>query len=327
MIISRAPFRISLMGGGSDLPAYYERFSGKTLSFTINKFVYVATNPSFHKRYRFVYSRVEEVTSLDQVEHPLIREIARDYPVPFIDFASFADVPAGTGLGSSSAFTAATALNLASYNEVTIGAEDLADYSCRIEIERLGEPIGKQDQYAVCLGGYNTLHFNPDGTVSAKRHSGVRVGRFLEKHLSLVFTGITRRANSTLEEQNRNLRDDQAVVDNQREIVSMVDAMLEAVTMRDPKECGRLLHHNWELKKRLSSNVGEDSIDELYSKLLSMGAYGGKVLGAGNGGFVAVFHDENFKERLKEVGLPTLEYRFWPDGAEVVENDAVLLPR
>ena len=155
----------------------------------------------------------------------------------------------------------------------------------------------------------------------------MRVGRFLEQHLSLVFTGITRRANSTLAEQTRNLRDDQAVVDCQREIVEMVDAMHEAVAMRDAKECGRLLHHNWELKKRLSSNVGEQSIDELYQKLLSMGAYGGKVLGAGNGGFVAVFHDEIFKERLKEVGLPTLEYRFWPDGAEVVENDAVLLPR
>lgn len=326
MIISRAPFRISLMGGGSDLPGYYERFSGRTLSFTINKFVYVATNESFHQRYRFVYSRVEEVTSLGEVEHPLIREIARDYPVPFIDFASFADVPAGTGLGSSSAFAAATALNLAAYTDRSISPQELADYSCKIEIDRLGEPIGKQDQYAVCLGGYNTLHFNCDGSVKQDRHSGVRVGRFLEDHLSLVFSGITRRAHSTLEEQSRNIRSDKAVLDCQHEIVSMVDAMKEAVAMRDPKECGRLLHHNWELKKRLSSKVGEASIDTLYQKLLSMGAYGGKVLGAGNGGFIAVFHDENFKNRLKQEGLPTLNYRFWPDGAEIVENDAVLFP-
>jgi D-glycero-alpha-D-manno-heptose-7-phosphate kinase len=323
MIISRTPLRISFVGGGTDLPAFYEREPGAVVSTTINRYVYITVNRKFDRRIRASYSQTESVDRVDDLKHELIRESLRVTGIDgAIEITSISDIPSrGTGLGSSSAYTVGLLNALYAHTGRLAGAERLAREACDIEIARCGRPIGKQDQYSAAYGGLKHLTFNPDGTVFVDQilcEAATR--RRLASHLLMLYTGQTRRAESILEEQSRNSVDRDATRASLRHMVSLAAQLRDALNRSDLDGFGELLHANWEEKRRLAHGITTPNLDAWYDTARAHGAIGGKVLGAGGGGFLLLYAPP---ERHEDIcgALPALRhvpFQFEPQGSRLI---------
>ena len=322
MIISRTPLRVSLIGGGSDLPSFYRHEAGAVVSTAITQYIYLTVNRKFDSRIRASYSVTEIVDSRDEIKHELIRESLRKLDVGGgIEITSISDIPSqGTGLGSSSSYTVGLCNALYAYVGQHVGAERLARDACDIEIGRCGKPIGKQDQYIAAYGGLQYLQFNPDGTVFADPivcETSTR--RALQARLLMFYTGMTRSADSILEEHKQNLEGGRCR-DTVGQMVRLAKRMRAALTDNDLSSVGDILHEGWLLKKSTASGVSTPQIDEWYGRARAHGARGGKVTGAGGGGFLLLYAEEEHHPRIREAlsELMPVTCRFEPQGSKII---------
>ena len=312
MIITKAPFRISLFGGGSDLADYYSQSPAAVLSTTIDKYMYISSHRYFdHDKITAKYSQTELVTGADQIKHPIIREVLRQFGVDGgIEVASIADIPSGTGLGSSSAFTVALLHNLHARHGRYATKEMLASGACGIEIDTLREPIGKQDQYAAAYGGLNVFTFLPSGQVNVEPMLLTQANhRTFAESMLLYFTGKSRPASSILAEQKGNM----AHADKREVLGRMVDLVAkgrDALYCGDVESLGRLLHQSWLWKRELATSISSPEIDGIYQHALEHGAIGGKVLGAGGGGFLLLICQKSRQDGLRRAMSQLREIRF-----------------
>lgn len=322
MIVSKTPLRMSFVGGGSDLPVFYREEVGAVLSTTIDKYMYICVNKKFDGRIRISYTQTEEVEHIESIQHPLVREALSVVGIQGgIEIASMADIPSkGSGLGSSSAYTVGLLNALYAYQNQFSSSEKLARQACEIEIDRCGEPIGKQDQYAVSYGGLNLIRFHPDDSVSVDpiicRPS---VLQELENSTLVFFTGRTRSASAVLANQSAALRasDRRALLRRMVQLAFEMKEQLESGTL----DCvGDLLDENWRLKAQLSAGISDPQIDAWYETGMSHGARGGKLLGAGNGGFIMFYAPQDEHDRIAAglAGLQRVKFRFDRNGAQVV---------
>lgn len=312
MIITRTPFRISFVGGGSDLKAFYKQSPGAVLSTTINKFMYISSHYFFDEdKIRVKYSQTETVANLDELKHPVFREVLKKFKVGgALEISSNADIPAGTGLGSSSSFTVGLLHNLYAARGRFVRKEQLADEASNIEINRLKEPIGKQDQYAAAFGGLNIIRFNSSENVTVEPlHLRKDTYKALQKNLLMFYTGGQRKTASILSEQKDNMRFKDKF-ETLRKMVSLVDELRDELHNGNLDEFGKLLHQNWLLKQKLASKISNPRVKDLYEKALKNGAIGGKLLGAGGGGFLLLYCDESKHKNLREAMHPLKELRF-----------------
>jgi D-glycero-alpha-D-manno-heptose-7-phosphate kinase len=326
MIITRSPLRISLGGGGTDLPSYYKEFGGFVISAAIDKYVYITLHETFQQAIIVKYSRMETVESASEIQHPIVREALKlvRMPRPHLEIASMSDIPAGSGLGSSGSFTTALLRALHMLRNDQISRRELAEEACHIELDLLGEPIGKQDQYIAAFGGITCLHFQQDGTVDVRPlHLELETLHNLEDNLMLFFTGFTRSASAILQDQDQRSRGkDREMLDNlhfTKQIGCESQSTLEAGDLRG---FAALMHQHWERKKARSQGMSNHRIDECYDLARRNGALGGKLIGAGGGGFLMLYTEE--KSRLRramcEAGLREVRYRFDFQGTKVLSQ-------
>lgn len=320
MIITKTPFRVSFCGGGSDMANFYEKYGGCVLSTSINKYCYISIHPYFNENQTLLkYSENELVDSPEQIKHRIFRQVLTDMGIHGVEISSTADIPGGTGLGSSSTFTVGLLNTLNCYKGKFVSKDKLAKLACEVEIEKLGNPIGKQDQYGAALGGLNFIKFNQDGSVS---HEPVlmegKTYKELQKNLLMFYTGTTRSANTILAEQTRNITSE----DKARNLLKMCGLaknMKVALENNDISSFGKILDEGWQLKKELASGIANPAIDEAYEIAMKNGALGGKLLGAGGGGFLLFYCEEEKQEQLKKaIGLKELDFSFERDGTSVI---------
>ena len=323
MIISRTPLRISFAGGGSDLPAFYEHEPGAVVSTTINKYIYITVNPKFDRRIRASYSRTEIVDRVDDLAHDLIREALKTTGIDgAIEITSISDIPSrGTGLGSSSAYTVGLLNALHGHRNHLAGAERLAHEACAIEIERCGKPIGKQDPYIAAYGGLKYITFNTDGSVCVVPIlCAPETRRVLHERLLLLYTGITRSADDILRRQTQALRTEPAVRTHVRAMQELAGQMRDALSRDDLDAFAEALHANWVAKRLLADGISTSAIDGWYDAARRCGAIGGKILGAGGGGFLLLYAPH---ERHADIcrALPELRavpFDFEPFGSRLI---------
>lgn len=322
MIITKTPFRISFFGGGSDLKEFYSKSPGAVISTSIDKFMYLSSHPFFSEdEIRVRYSQIETVPQVGQLKHPILREVLKKFRVGgALEISSNADIPAGTGLGSSSAFTVGLLQNMYLRFGKYVTKKNLAEEACDMEIEKLKEPIGKQDQYACAFGGLNVFHFHSTGAVSAEPiNLSPSVSRTLQTNLLLFYTGQQRSASTLLSEQKANMASQQKI-DVLKKMVDLVYQGREALSEQKLDDFGRLLHESWMLKKSLASGVTNSLIEELYQRAMTNGALGGKILGAGGGGFLLVYCDQAHQKRLLRAmgNVRRLDFKFEMEGSRPV---------
>jgi D-glycero-alpha-D-manno-heptose-7-phosphate kinase len=324
MIIARSPLRISLGGGGTDLPSYYERFGGFLIAGAIDKYVYITLHQTFIEEMIIKYSQMERVRSLEEIKHPILREALRltDITETNLEITSMADIPAGTGLGSSGSFTTALLKVLHAYRKNLVHPRELAEQACRIEIEMLREPVGKQDQYIAAYGGITCFEFHQDGDVTAWPLDITNETLFnLEDNLLLFFTGYSRSASSILKEQDQKCKvDDQSMFENLHFIKDLGYRLQEALETGEVQVIGKLMNEHWEHKKKRSGSMSNDNIEKWYQMALANGALGGKLIGAGGGGFLMFYTEEKVKLRhaMREAGLTEVRFRFDFEGTKLV---------
>ena len=299
MIGTRTPFRMSFIGGGSDLKEFYTRSPGCVISTTIDKYMYIFVHPFFDDKIQVKYSKTELVECVDDIKHPIVRETIKKFNLKGIDINSIADIPAGTGLGSSSAYTVGLLHALYIYTNQKISSELLAREACNIEIDILKEPIGKQDQYAVASGGFNLINFFPNGEVKVdpiiiKK----KTIKQLQSNLLLFYTGKTRSASEVLIDQKKNIVNAQDKFDIQIQMTELVKKAKKALTDSNLEGFGKIMDLNWKLKKSLSHKISNNDIDDLYNLGKNNGALGGKILGAGGGGFILFYCEPKNKKQL-----------------------------
>jgi D-glycero-alpha-D-manno-heptose-7-phosphate kinase len=322
MIVSCAPLRVSFAGGGSDIAAFYRKRRGAVLSCAIAKYSFIVVHPFFNaSKYHLKYARTELVDRLDEIQHPILREALRMQGIdPGIEIVSIADIPRGTGLGSSSSFSVALVNALYAHRRIFVPKERLAHEACVLEIERLDEPIGKQDQYAAAYGGMNLIEF--------ERHGGVTIQPLLlppttvaelEGNLMLFFTGSQRDARALLSHQVAAIENDAAVVSRMQHMVDLAYEMRDLLLAGDLDAFGRALHRGWELKRGISAQISTSTIDELYGRALAAGALGGKLAGAGGGGFLLLYCPTPARARVRQSlnALQSVEFRFDWVGARI----------
>lgn len=322
MIITRTPFRISFVGGGSDMEDFYKIHPGAVLSTTINKYIYVSTHRYFEPgKFHIRYSRVETVDSVSAVEHPIVRRVLEKFAIKGgLEITSTGDIPSGTGLGSSSSFTTGLIHNLYTLNHEYATKEQLSRDACEIEIKQLGEPIGKQDQYAAAYGGLNKLEFFSSGEVRVTPiHLTDDVSQTLQNNLLMFYLGNQRKSSVILAEQKINLRSKDGI-NILLEMTQLAGELENNLYHEDLRGFGQILHKNWLLKKRLASKISNGEIDALYETALCNGAIGGKILGAGGGGCFLVYCEEHNQEKLRRAMKPLREipFRFENEGSKVV---------
>lgn len=327
MIVSRAPVRFSLGGGGTDLPAYASRFGGFVVSAAIDKYVYVCCNRRFYRDIRLAYSKTEIASEVSKIEHPIFREALRLLGVDAsVELVSIADLPANSGLGSSSSFTVALLNALHAYKREFVSSKQLAEEACHIEIDRLGEPVGRQDQFIAAFGGVTALTFEPDGTVHAEPVPAAdEVLTELEQSLVIVYSGIERPAKVVLGEQKARLdKLEEDVVSRMHDIKRIGREVYELLVRGDLDRYGELLHEHWERKRKLTSNMTDSLLDEIYQAGRDAGAIGGKLMGAGGGGFFMFYvrpaERRRFALAMTARGLRILRFRFDDAGARIVAN-------
>ena len=322
MIATRTPFRFSFIGGGSDVPAYYEHYGpGRVVSIAVSKYMYIFLHPYFEEKFLLKYSQTELVDQVELVQHPIIKAALRRFLFTALDINSIADIPSGTGLGSSSAFTVGLLHALYAQNGMYVSKERLAREACEIEIDELNEPIGKQDQYASSYGGLNKISFHANGTVHVEPIPlGSRRISELRDHLLVFYTGMRRNARTVLSDQNDNLRNASHKLGLLGEMASMVDPFIKGLSEGDFQACGQLLKEGWERKQRLSALVAEDAISAYYRRAIDRGAYGGKLLGAGGGGFLLFMAppDSHTAIRSELNELRELDFGFDFDGSRII---------
>lgn len=324
MIITRSPLRISLGGGGTDLPSYYRKHTGFLIAAAIDKYVYITLHQTFVPELIIKYSKLERVKDFSGVQHPIIREALATVGINghYLEIASMADIPAGTGLGSSGSFATALLKALHTYKKNLIHPRELAEQACHIEIERLGEPIGKQDQYIAAYGGITCFHFNPDDQVEAYPLAiSNETLHNLEDNLLLFFTGYSRNASSILEEQDqRSKQSDHSMLENLHFVKDMGYRSRRALESGNLQEFAKLMNVHWEYKKQRSGSMSNSKIDEWYKLALANDALGGKLIGAGGGGFLMFYAEE--KVRLRQImanaGLQEVRFRFDFEGTKAV---------
>jgi D-glycero-alpha-D-manno-heptose-7-phosphate kinase len=324
VIFSRAPLRISLGGGGTDLPSYYREHGGFLVSGAIDKYIYMLTHTVFQRRYRMKYSSTEEVDTIAEIQHPILREtLLRHWRGNPLEIASVADVPAGTGMGSSGAFTVCLLKGLAHARRTAIAPGALAEAACEIEIDVLGEPVGKQDQYVAAHGGICAYTFNPDGSVEVEPLE-LETGtlRKLRDHMLLFFTGEARSAATVLSDQDRRSKSgDAEMLENLHLTKEMGRRSRELLLAGDLEGYAALMHEHWENKRRRSPGMANERIDELYTLARRSGALGGKLVGAGGGGFLLVYaqRPQDTRQAMAAAGAHELVFDFEFSGATGTE--------
>lgn len=322
MIISRTPLRMSFVGGGSDLPNFYRHHGGAVLSTAIDKYIYVSVNRHFNGGIRVAYSRTEEVEHLKQVEHPLVRTAMELLGLQGgVEITTTADIPSrGTGLGSSSTFTVGLIQVLSAYLGRHVSAAELGRMSCEIEIDRCGEPIGKQDQYAAAFGGLNLIEFNPDDSVNVMPLILPKQSlKALEERILVFYTGITRSASGILAEQSATVADNATKQAMLKRMVALTYQLRDELHRGRLDSMGGILDENWSLKKGLAAGISNDAIDEWYIAAKSAGALGGKLLGAGAGGFLMFYAPVERHEAIaRAIKLHRVPMSFEPLGSRIL---------
>lgn len=328
MIITRAPFRVSFCGGGSDLPSFYEQHGGCVLSTSIRKYMYLTLHKSFDpSEIVLKYSQTEIVHDYDEIQHNYFRQVLRNLDVKGVEITSMADIPAGTGLGSSSSFTVALLQLLHTYKGEFTSKYSLAEDACDVEINQLGNPIGKQDQYAAAFGGLNFIEFKQNGYVDVQpvvmKPSSYQK---LENNLMMFYLGGKHSASAILKEQGKNLSNKDKT-DAQLKMCDIARELKKQLECNDVDAMGDLLDENWQLKKTLASGISNPIIDETYDKAMKAGATGGKLLGAGGAGFMLFYVPEDKQESVRNALVDLREMKFLMDnsGASIihVEHDNV----
>jgi D-glycero-alpha-D-manno-heptose-7-phosphate kinase len=321
MIGTRTPFRISFAGGGSDLPGFYTRHPGCVLSTSINKYMYILLHPFFDEKIQVKYSRTELVDRIDEIQHPIVRVVLKEFDLHGVDINSIADVPAGAGLGSSCSFTVGLLHALYAYTNQFVSKETLAEHACHIEIDVLGEPIGKQDQYAAAYGGLNLITFHSDGRVEVAPVIMLQERRqqFME-NLLMFYLGGAHSARTILSDQQGNVSRDREKFDCLVRMTDLARQLHRVLTSGCLDDAGPILDENWQLKRQLSRKISEDRIDAWYRLARQHGATGGKLLGAGGGGFLLVYCPREHQEKLRSAlaELPEMAFDFDTFGAQVI---------
>jgi D-glycero-alpha-D-manno-heptose-7-phosphate kinase len=324
MIITRSPLRISLGGGGTDLPSYYKKHSGFLIAAAIDRYVYITLHQTFVPDLIVKYSKLERVPRAEDLQHPIIREALKLVGIDgsYLELTSMADIPAGTGLGSSGSFTCSLLKALHSYKKNIIHPRDLAEQACHIEIDLLKEPIGKQDQYIASYGGLTCFQFLPNGHVEA---SALKIDSEtlynLEDNLLLFFTGYSRSAGTILKEQDdKSRQSDKDMTDNLHFVKELGYQSQEALEVGDLHRFGELMNVHWEHKKKRSGGMSNADIDRWYKLAMENGSLGGKLIGAGGGGFLMFYAADKTRLRhaLTQAGLKEVRFRFDFEGTKVV---------
>jgi D-glycero-alpha-D-manno-heptose-7-phosphate kinase len=327
MIITRSPLRVSLGGGGTDLPSYYTEHGGFLVAAAIDKYVYITKHTTFQEEIIVKYSKLERVATVDQIEHPIVREALKLTGVtdPHIELASMADIPGGTGLGSSGSFTCALLRALHAFKRNSVSAADLAEQACDIELNKLGEPIGKQDQYIAAVGGITAFTFHKDGRVE---YRPVKISEDthnnLEDNLLLFFTGYSRSASSILKDQNdRSKKNDSSMLDNLHFTKELGYKSLDCLETGKLEEFAMLMDVHWQRKKARSTGMSNPQINQWYDYAMANGALGGKLIGAGGGGFLMFYAGDKkrLRQAMREKGLQEIRFRFDFEGTKIVAQN------
>ena len=324
MIITRSPLRISLGGGGTDLPSYYREHTGFLIAAAIDKYVYITLHQTFVPDLIIKYSKMERVGAVNEIEHPIIREAMRltGVEATALELSSMADIPAGTGLGSSGSFTTALLQALHAHRRNLIHPAELAEQACHIELEKLGEPIGKQDQYIAAYGGITCFRFLPDGRVEAWPLKLSEETLYnLEDNLLLFFTGYSRAASKILKEQDdKSKQADKGMVDNLHFVKELGFQSQRALEGGNLEEFARLMDVHWQRKKERSGGMSNPQINEWYDLAMANGALGGKLIGAGGGGFLMFYAPDKprLRHAMQSTGMKEVRFRFDFEGTKIV---------
>jgi D-glycero-alpha-D-manno-heptose-7-phosphate kinase len=326
LIITRSPLRLPLGGGGTDLASYYREHEGFLIAAAIDKYAYITIHHNFTQQLIIKYSKLEQVDEVDQIQHPIVREALKLVGIKnlSLEITSMADIPAGTGLGSSGSFTTALLKALHADRKNLVHPEELAAQACEIEIERLGEPIGKQDQYIAAFGGITCFEFHKDDRVSARplRISSETLND-LEDNLMIFFTGYSRSASSILKDQDeKSKQKDPAMMANLHYVKDLGLRTMRAFESGNLNEFAELMNEHWEQKRKRSSGISNPKIDEWYELARANGALGGKLIGAGGGGFLMFYASDKSRLRhvLTEAGMREVRFRFDFEGTKVVSS-------
>ena len=320
MIITRTPFRISFAGGGSDIASFYEKHDGCVLSTAINKYMYISVHPSFDRKQTILkYSKTETVDNVADIEHHYFKQVLKNLEISGVELVSTADIPSGTGLGSSSSFTVGVLHALYCYKGKYVSKERLASEACEVEIEQLGNPIGKQDQYAAAYGGLNFIEFRRDGGVIVDpvimNSSSLRK---LESNLMMFYTGQLHSASAILKEQQDSITTGVKEA-NQMRMCELARELRKELQNNNTDAMGEILHQNWMLKKTLASGISNPDIDGAYERAINAGATGGKLLGAGGGGFLLFYVPADNQDAVKQaICLPQMPLAFDRQGSAVI---------
>lgn len=321
MIISRTPFRISFAGGGSDLPSFYRREMGAVVSTTIDKYMYIAIHPFFHKnKIQLKYSKTELVDAIEDIQHPIFREVLTHYNLRGVDLNSIADVPSGTGLGSSSSFTVGLINVVKAYLNRAVSSKRLAELACDVEMSKVGSLIGKQDQYAAAFGGLNFITFYGDETVNVEKIiMKPEAKKQLQDNLIMIYVGGKHSANKILKEQQE-VMNNPVEFNIQKQMVQQAFQLKSVLENNNIDDFGRFLHEGWLMKKSLASGISNGDIDRIYEMGIRAGASGGKLLGAGGAGFILFYCTEEkqdlFRKSMK--GMNEMKFSFESGGSKII---------
>jgi len=321
MIGIKTPFRMSFIGGGSDMKEFYEFHDGCVLSSSIDKYMYTFIHKYFNEKIQIKYSKTEIVERIKQIKHPIVRSVLDRFNINSLDINFIADIPAGTGMGSSSSFTVGLIHALYEFTGQKVTPEKLAKFACEIEIDVLNEPIGKQDQYAAAYGGLNVIRFFKDGRVSVENlELDNEVVSELEKNLILFYTGKVRSASKILKDQKNQVLNNKKKIETLKIMSELVDDTKQLLINGNIDDFGKILHYNWNLKKTLSTKISDSKINQVYDIALKNGAIGGKILGAGGGGFFLFYcpHNQQTKLKSKLHNLVELPFRFENCGSKLI---------
>ncbi len=323
MLITRTPLRVTLAGGGTDLPSYFSRRPGFVISAAIDKYVYIGLNRTFTDDYFLKYSALERVTRPDDIEHPIIRTALQLHDIgPSVEIVSLADIPAGTGLGSSGSFTVGLLRALYAWKREHVTAGDLADEACRVEIDLLGRPVGKQDQYIAAFGGVTCFEFHEDGRVPvAPLDIRTSTMHELEERLLMFFTGSSRTADAILDDQRRRTEEgDESMIESMRRVEEIALRIRDALQAGETARFGELMHEHWLEKRERSQGMSNPDIDRWYEAGVANGAVGGKLTGAGGGGFLVFLAEDPaaLRAAMSAEGLAEVRFGFDHDGSSIV---------